>query len=87
MAKGLHSRSALEAHARGTFDGAQLPQSDRSGATCFIPKALSEQHHARRDETRPITLLSVSWKFIATFATTTFPEPYQPTLASGSVVS
>ena len=32
----------------------------------LTPKALSELHYVRRDETRPITLLNVTYKFIAT---------------------
>ena len=60
---------ALEAHAFRTFDGARLPQSDR-GATCFAPKALNEEHCVRRDETRPITLLNITFKFTDTMCNT-----------------
>ena len=58
--------NALEAHAYRTLDGARLPQSDRTGAMCFTSKALNEQNYVWLDETRPIALLSVTYKFIAT---------------------
>ncbi len=46
------------------------PQSERCGATCFTPKALSELHYVRRDESRPVTLVNITYKFIATLCNT-----------------
>ncbi len=43
-----------------------LSAADRQGATCFIPKSVDESLHVAPDLTRPITLMNVSYKVVAT---------------------
>ncbi len=44
----------------------RLSPDDRKGATCFILKSVDESLNFAPDMTRPITLMNVSYKVVAT---------------------
>ena len=48
------------------WHGGPLSAADRQGATCFISKSVDDSLCVAPDLTRPITLMNVSYKVVAT---------------------
>ncbi len=48
------------------WNGGPLSAADHQGATCFIPTSVDESVYVAPDLTRPIALMNVSYKVVAT---------------------
>ncbi len=67
--------ASLTKYFSDAWRGSPPAEADQSGATCFTPKAFDERHQVLAEDTRPITLMSVTYKVAAAISNKHLASP------------